>query len=141
MSMIARTGRRFRQSPQEVWTIRAFFTSFPHDPRGPARSRRSGPHPTRPGPATLRHIFIPRGLVAGRLSIREAAQRFGELAESQPQMREAFTERLREAYPDCSDEERLCRHVIDQARRSFDSDPARARLVAERLEADLRAST
>jgi hypothetical protein len=84
--------------------------------------------------------MILREVVAGRLSVREAAVQFAELAESQPVLRDAFAGQLQRAYPDLSDEERLYRHVIDQALLACTSDPARARVLAERLEASLRAS-
>jgi hypothetical protein len=74
-------------------------------------------------------------VIAGRLSLLEAAARFRDLDEQPPAARR---EVLRCAYPGASDDECRCRAVLQyvwvEARDRPGADPA----VAKRLEAELR---
>jgi hypothetical protein len=61
--------------------------------------------------------LVLRDLRAGRISVGEAAEWFHELGKDQPGFWAVHIKTLREKYPDLTDDERLCRHVIEQARR------------------------
>ncbi len=88
--------------------------------------------------AYARRIFAKHGLVedviAGRLSLRQAAARFRDLNEQPP----AFDrERFLSLYPGADDDERHCREVLawvlDQSQGNLDTD------LAARLETELQA--
>jgi hypothetical protein len=74
---------------------------------------------------------ICRELIAGRITLREAARRFAEL----PDPPERFWEDLRKNFPQGTDPERLCRHVItwacDLPERADQTDALRRRLEKE----------
>lgn len=76
---------------------------------------------------------IARELLAGRLTLLEAAERFRDLAEANP---EFSWEGFRSRFPGASDDERHARHVIYAVGMEGD-DPGRARVVVARLEAEL----
>jgi hypothetical protein len=75
---------------------------------------------------------ITQELIEGRLTLEEAARRLCELHEEVPLFWQVL--RLEEG---TSDEERLCRHLIDRAGIGLSEDPERARAVAWRLEGEL----
>jgi hypothetical protein len=76
------------------------------------------------------------GLLAGELTLFEAAIRFRDLSERGPPF---DWENFRRVYPGRSDEERFCRKVIAEAERSSERDaPTRRAGVLARLEAELR---
>ncbi len=77
---------------------------------------------------------IVRELRAGRLSLAEAAARFRALDRFMPDALYSFT--LRQGFPGRSDEERLCRKLIDFLRVEEADQAGTARLVG-RLEAEL----
>jgi hypothetical protein len=73
-------------------------------------------------------------LAAGRLGLAEAVARFREMGRGVPY----FVETLRTYEPGASDEERLCRHVIDWVRNELAWEQARWAAVAARLEGEMR---
>src|SRR5262249_33796987 len=74
-------------------------------------------------------------VIAGRLTLREAAARFRALAKENPDFQ---WETFRRTYPGASDEERHCRQVIDAAQKALGYEPDEAAEVVTRLEAELR---
>jgi hypothetical protein len=76
---------------------------------------------------------ITRELAAGRCTLLEAASQFRALYRGDP----VLTRALRDAYPEGSDEERVCRWVITYTRGAFEEQPEAAKLGA-RLEAELQ---
>jgi hypothetical protein len=78
---------------------------------------------------------ICRELIAGRLTLRQAARRFAEM----PDPPERLWDELRQNYPGGDDEERMCRHVIDWASDLRPREPSRAEAL-RRLQEELRVS-
>jgi hypothetical protein len=76
---------------------------------------------------------IARDVIAGRLSLAEAAALVGELNRVPPK---AATLRFR--FPACSDEELLCRQVIEYVRAELDGEPDRQEATLAQLEADFK---
>jgi hypothetical protein len=75
-------------------------------------------------------------VIAGRLSLAEAAARFRALEAGRPNR---HCRAPQERFPGDSEGERLCREVITHVRTRLGAeDPARARQIIARLEADLR---
>ncbi len=78
---------------------------------------------------------VAQELIAGRLTLFEAAERFRELSVADPHYNWAA---FRFAYQCPTDEERFCRHVIVVVKSELvDRDPAAAIAVAKRLEREL----
>jgi hypothetical protein len=79
---------------------------------------------------------VVNGLLAGELTLFEAAIRFRDLSERGPPF---DWENFRRVYPGRSDEERFCRKVIAEVERSLTPDaPTRRAGVLALLEAELR---
>jgi hypothetical protein len=74
-------------------------------------------------------------VIDGRLSLAEAAARFQEIDLASKSFR---WEQFREVTPAATDEERECRAVLGHVEAVLGHDPARARAVNGRLEAELR---
>jgi hypothetical protein len=72
-------------------------------------------------------------VIAGRLTLLEAAARFRDLNAETP----AF-EDCNRIYPGNSPEERFCRLVIDQVESEMEEEPEQAAELRRRLEAELR---
>jgi hypothetical protein len=79
---------------------------------------------------------IARDLIAGRLSLAEAAARFAELPHPSQRMREMLRFYHGTA---ATDEEIMSQHVIDWACLLLEEEPARAAAVRHRLENEWRA--
>jgi hypothetical protein len=77
---------------------------------------------------------IARDLIAGRLSLAEAAARFGELPHPPQQMREL----LRHYQGAGSDEENMRQHVLDWACLLLEEEPAQAEALRRLLLAELK---
>jgi hypothetical protein len=87
--------------------------------------------------AVERHLAknqIARDLIAGKLSLAEAADRFGELPHPPRRMREL----LRLYQGSATDEEIMGRHVIDWACTLQENEPARVDALRARLEKELQ---
>src|SRR5262249_45319578 len=83
---------------------------------------------------TARHQ-VAADVIAGRLSLLEAAARFRDLNAQEPAIAAAFTR----SHPDRSPEECLCRQVIGQVESDLaEQSPKRAAELRTRLEAELR---
>jgi hypothetical protein len=78
---------------------------------------------------------ICRDVIDGRLTVREAARRFAEM----PDPPERLWEDLRLNFPEGTDEERMCRHVIEWAGDLPPKEPSRAEELRRRLREELRA--
>jgi hypothetical protein len=70
-----------------------------------------------------KHCIV-KNLIAGRLSVNDAAWQYGDL----PDAPAGFLEHLRETEQGTSDHERLCRHLIDYACDSLEFEPERLEL-------------
>jgi len=79
---------------------------------------------------------IARDLIAGRMSLAEAARRFGALPHAPAPLRE----QLRADYVGASEEECMCRHVIEWACQLTRNQPGEAEALRRRLEEELRAN-
>jgi hypothetical protein len=79
---------------------------------------------------------ICRDLLAGRITLREAARRFDELPEPSDRLRED----LRFQYPQGTDEERMCRHVLQWADDLTADEPGRAAESHRRLRGEFQAA-
>jgi hypothetical protein len=77
---------------------------------------------------------LARAVLAGDLSLTEAAVRFGQLNAAETP---GFRAGLHAAFPGASEEERLCRQVIAFVRAEFRGAPTVARVIACRLEREL----
>src|SRR5262249_26386093 len=75
------------------------------------------------------------GVIAGRLTLREAAARYRALARGNPDFP---WETFRRTYAGASDEERFCRQVIDAVQMELKDQPDEAAEVVARLEAELQ---
>jgi hypothetical protein len=78
---------------------------------------------------------IGRDLIAGRLTVGQAAQQLADLPDTPPN----FMAELRATEKGNSDQERLCWHVIDWACHLLADDPQRAMALRCRLEKELDA--
>ena len=76
-----------------------------------------------------------RALAEGRLPLLRAAARLRALDLAGPVFR---WEDFRAFYPGRTDEERFCHKAIESAVRELEAQPARARALRQRLEAELR---
>jgi hypothetical protein len=77
---------------------------------------------------------VVRDLLAGRLTLRQAAALFRDLDQGPP----AFNwEEFRRAYPCDTDEERHCREVIDCVRGVLPANSPESEAIARRFEAEL----
>jgi hypothetical protein len=73
-------------------------------------------------------------LAAGRLSLPQAASRFGALSEVTPN----FWYSISKFHPSATRDERLCRYLIDWTESLLeDTDPSQVQAVGRRLTADL----
>lgn len=78
---------------------------------------------------------VSRELIAGRMTLGQAARRFCELADRpEPE----YLDLLGRYYPGDTGEESLCRHVIEWACKSLENEPSRQEVVCRRLEDELR---
>ncbi len=78
---------------------------------------------------------IAQEVISERLTLLQAAERFMDLNEANPDFNwQAF----RRAYPASSDEESCCRQVIRVVGGQLHNEPSRAQAVLERLEAELQ---
>ena len=82
-----------------------------------------------------RRQALARELLAGRLTLREAAARSRALAEADPDFRWYV---FRQTYAGASDAERHCRHMIAAVAEALRDRPAEAAEVVARLEAELQ---
>jgi hypothetical protein len=76
-----------------------------------------------------------KGLIENRQTLREAARLLLEEDALSP----AVLDLIRRSFPGKSDEEVLCRHLIEYTRGVLRLDPGRAQIVIARLEAELQA--
>jgi hypothetical protein len=76
-----------------------------------------------------------RAVIAGRMTLLEAAARFRELDRQLPEFK---WDLFRRAYPGSSDGERHCRHVIAATEAELSKRPDEAAEVMARLEAELQ---
>jgi hypothetical protein len=76
---------------------------------------------------------IARAVIAGRLSLRQAAALFGTLNQVSPELVDLP---WRVCFPADTDEQRLCRQVFQYARSELAEAPKRREAVMARLEAD-----
>ncbi len=77
--------------------------------------------------------WVEEQLIAQRITLLEAAHRFRDLSTADPH----FMTRLRRHFPSQSDEESLCRHVLQHVGESLSKRPSQAAVVLPRLEAEL----
>jgi hypothetical protein len=73
-------------------------------------------------------------LIAGRLTLREAARRYAEL----PEPPGVYWEQGRPRYPAAGDEAAWCRLVLEDACGLLEGEPERAEALGRRLEAEFR---
>jgi hypothetical protein len=73
-------------------------------------------------------------IIARRLSLRDAAKRFGEIDQQNPRFQQAA---YRRTYEGRSDLERSCRAVISRVRVSLEDQPDLAEVIGQRLGTEL----
>jgi hypothetical protein len=78
------------------------------------------------------HII--RDVIAGRLSLEEAGERFQQLNEADPHFSWAV---FRAAYPGATDDERCRRQVIAFVRIDLEDEPSRSSVIGKILEREL----
>jgi hypothetical protein len=72
-------------------------------------------------------------LIAGRMTLKQAVARFGELNAMEPEQMTV----VRETFPGDSDEERLCRQVLGQVQVELQGRTSEADTILPRLEAEM----
>jgi hypothetical protein len=84
---------------------------------------------------TCRKDEVVEELIAGRTSLRTAA---AEFCRANPETPACAARQFRHQFPDASEQELVCRHVIHWARETLADQPERCAAVVARLEQDLR---
>ncbi len=82
---------------------------------------------------------VAAGLIAGRLTLRQATAQYHDLCRQAPHYAHLM-DFLRQSYPAASDDERLCRHLIDYIRYLSPGPDGAEAAAARRLEAQLEGS-